>query len=173
MKFSTAAAMSLVGLLLAGCGQPVTDTQSVGSPGDTRTETGYEEGASPAAPDRAEAPRPETPEGAVIRPSAPVAPEPADNTGRNIGDGDAMALTPGDQAETQADIEITRQIRRALTQHEDLSTTAKNVKIITANGQVVLRGPVNSIKEQQQIVQIAQEVDGVAVVDSELELAME
>jgi len=94
----------------------------------------------------------------------------ADNTGKNVRDRSGETLTPGDQGTTKEDIEITRGIRKALMDKNELSTTARNVKIITTNGKVTLRGPVNSAEEQQSIVTIAQGVPGVTSVDNQLEV---
>jgi hyperosmotically inducible periplasmic protein len=94
----------------------------------------------------------------------------ADNTGKNVRDRSGETLTPGDQGTTKEDVEITRNIRKAVMDKSALSTTAKNVKIITTNGKVTLRGPVNSPEEQQAIVSIAQGVAGVTSVDDQLEV---
>lgn len=94
----------------------------------------------------------------------------ADNTGKNVRDRSGETLTPGDQGTTKEDIEMTRNIRKALMDKNELSTTAKNIKIITADGKVTLRGPVNSTEEQQSIVAIAQGVPGVTSVDNQLEV---
>jgi len=93
-----------------------------------------------------------------------------DNTGKNERDRSGDSLTPGDQGESEADREITRQIRRAITANDQLSTTAKNVKIITTNGKVTLRGPVKSDQEKQAITAAAQSVTGVAGLDDQLEV---
>jgi len=94
----------------------------------------------------------------------------ADNTGRNVRDRSETALNPGDQGNSDSDREITRNIRRALMKNNDLSTTAKNIKIITANGKVTLRGPVASEQEQQAIATAAQGVTGVTGLDNQLEV---
>jgi len=36
----------------------------------------------------------------------------------------------------------------------ELSTAAKNIKVITANGQVTLRGPVKSAQEKQKSISL-------------------
>jgi osmotically-inducible protein OsmY len=51
-----------------------------------------------------------------------------------------------------------------------LSMDAKNVKIITVNGVVTLRGPVNSVKEKSTIEAKAQNIAGATNVDSQLEV---
>ena len=53
---------------------------------------------------------------------------------------------------------------------EALSTTAKNVKIITINGVVTLRGPVKNPQEKGMIEAKAQQIAGVDKVDSQLEI---
>src|SRR4051794_11189748 len=72
----------------------------------------------------------------------------ADNTGRNVRDRSGETVTPGDQGNNDADLGMTRQIRRSINSNDQLSTLAKNVKVITANGKVTLRGPVNSEQEK-------------------------
>jgi osmotically-inducible protein OsmY len=52
-----------------------------------------------------------------------------------------------------------------------LSTTAKNVKIITVNGVVTLRGPVKTIEEKRTIEATAQQIAGADKVDSQLEIS--
>jgi hypothetical protein len=94
----------------------------------------------------------------------------ADNTGRNVRDRDDAALTPGDQGETASDREITRQIRRSITSNDQLSSNAKNVKIITTSGKVTLRGPVKSEQEKQLIASVAQGVTGVSSLDNQIEV---
>jgi len=94
----------------------------------------------------------------------------ADNTGRNTRDRSSATLTPGDQGSSDSDRDITRQIRRALTTNDQFSTTAKNIKIITLNGKVTLRGPVNNEQEKQAIVSSAQSAAGSGTVDDQLEV---
>jgi osmotically-inducible protein OsmY len=93
-----------------------------------------------------------------------------DNTGRNQRDrGDT--LTSGDQSETEADRTITQKIRQAVVADDSLSITAHNVKIITVNGVVTLRGPVNTDQERKTIASIAGEVAGADKVQNHLEVA--
>lgn len=99
-----------------------------------------------------------------------VGPPNADNTGRNVRDRESQALTSGDQLENAVDRTITQKIRQALVDDSSLSTYAKNVKIITINGVVTLRGPVNSEREKLDISRKAQAVSGVRNVDNELEI---
>jgi osmotically-inducible protein OsmY len=93
----------------------------------------------------------------------------ADDTGRNARDRDDQTLTPMDQSNDPRDLKLTRDIRRALTADKKLSTTAKNIKIITAGGKVTLRGPVTSTKERAKIVKKAKAI-AKGPVDNQLEV---
>lgn len=95
-----------------------------------------------------------------------------DNTGVNVRDRDSTAKTPFDQNENQTDIGITAKIRSQVVETE-MSTNAHNVKIMTANGKVTLRGPVESLNEKKQIEAIAVAVAGEGNVDNQLEVADE
>jgi len=90
-------------------------------------------------------------------PAATTAP---DNTERNVQDRSGATLTPGDQSESKADLDLTQRVRQAVVANDSLSTNAHNVKIITSNGVVTLRGPVNSTKEKANIDAKAQQIAG-------------
>lgn len=92
-----------------------------------------------------------------------------DNTARNERDRGAT-LTPGDQAENEHDRTITQTIRKAIMDDAALSTYGKNIKIITIQGVVTLRGPVNSENEKVAIDQKAKAVSGVKSVDNQIEI---
>src|SRR5262245_4200514 len=94
----------------------------------------------------------------------------ADNTARNARDANGNTLTPLDQGESEADRTITQQIRKQVVNHDQLSTNAKNVKIITQNGVVTLRGPVKTEEERATIASVALKTGGVKRVDNQLEL---
>jgi hypothetical protein len=102
--------------------------------------------------------------------AAPATDKQPDNTGVNKRDRSGQGLTSGDQGNSRSDRELTRSIRRAITQNDQLSTTAKNIKIITANGKTTLRGPVKSEQEKEQILTAAKGVQGVGEVDNQLEV---
>jgi len=95
----------------------------------------------------------------------------ADNSGKNTRDRTDAAVTSGDQSSAKADVTITQAIREAVVADKDLSTNAHNVKIITADGVVTLRGPVGSAAEKATIGATAQRVAGVSRVENELEIA--
>ena len=94
-----------------------------------------------------------------------------DNTGKNVRDRDDKTLTPGDQSSDKADVELTRRIREAVVGDNSLSTNAHNVKIITINGMVTLRGPVASAEEKAKIAATAQKLAGKKQVENHLEVA--
>src|SRR4051794_36329686 len=94
----------------------------------------------------------------------------SDNTATNDCDRSGETKTSGDQSNSSADLKITQAIRQALMKDRELSTTAKNIKVITANGQVTLRGPVTSAQEKAKIDQIAKSAAGGAQIDDQLDV---
>jgi osmotically-inducible protein OsmY len=100
--------------------------------------------------------------------SAAVAP---DNSGRNERDRNDATKTAGDQSESEADRTISQNIRKAVTSDDSVSTNGKNVKIITVDGVVTLRGPVKSEAEKTNIAAKAQQIAGVKNVENQLEIA--
>lgn len=93
-----------------------------------------------------------------------------DNTGRNARDRSGQTMTSGDQSESEIDRTVTQKIRQLLMDDDALSTNAKNVKIITVNGVVTLRGVVNSDREKNEVGRKAKDVSGVKNVDNQLEV---
>jgi hyperosmotically inducible periplasmic protein len=93
-----------------------------------------------------------------------------DNTATNERDRSRETQTSGDQSNSSADLKITQAIRQALMKDSELSTTAKNVKIITNNGQVTLRGPVKNAQEKAKIDQLARSAAGGAKIDDQLDV---
>jgi hyperosmotically inducible periplasmic protein len=64
-----------------------------------------------------------------------------DNTKVNAGDHAQSQPTADQQKNNRSDLDLTRRIRRAIVADKSLSTSAHNVKIITQNGKVTLKGP--------------------------------
>jgi hyperosmotically inducible periplasmic protein len=85
----------------------------------------------------------------------PTAP---DNTKKNK---DQTPPTADQQKNNSSDIAITQNIRKAILADKSLSGYAHNIKIITQDGKVTLRGPVRSEKEktnlQAKAVAVAQQ----------------
>jgi osmotically-inducible protein OsmY len=71
----------------------------------------------------------------------------------------------------KSDRDITQQIRKAIVGDKSLSTYAHNVKIITRNGQVTLKGPVRSDEEKSAVEQKATEVAGSGKVTNQITVA--
>ena len=59
-------------------------------------------------------------------------------------------MTADQQKMNAADQEITRKIRRSIIADKSLSTYAHNIKIISQDGAVTLKGPVKSDAERKQ-----------------------
>jgi osmotically-inducible protein OsmY len=81
---------------------------------------------------------------------------PPDNTKANKGD----TVSADKQKMNADDRKITQDIRKAMMADKELSTYAHNVKIITMNGMVTLKGPVRSVEEKNTIAAKAAEVAG-------------
>ena len=93
-----------------------------------------------------------------------------DNTAINQRDRSGETETSGDQSNSSADLKITQAIRQALGKDSELSITAKNIKVITNNGQVTLRGPVKNAQEKAKIDQLAKSAAGGAQIDNQVDV---
>jgi hyperosmotically inducible protein len=91
-----------------------------------------------------------------------------DNTKVNERDRSKDEPTADQQKDNRSDRDITQQIRQSIMKDKSLSTYAHNVKVITQNGQVTLKGPVRSDDEKRTIETKATEVAGENKVTSEL-----
>jgi len=98
-----------------------------------------------------------------------AAPAP-DNTKVNERDMNQNEPTADQQKDNRSDRDITQQIRQSIMQDKSLSTYAHNIKIITQDGQVTLKGPVRSEDEKKTIETKAAEVAGQHKVTSELNI---
>jgi sporulation protein YlmC with PRC-barrel domain len=92
----------------------------------------------------------------------------ADNTAQNTTDRSGNSLTPMNQGTSQSDIETTREIRKEIMAADGLSVNARNVKVITVDGKVTLRGTVNTGDEKRIIDDIAAKVATRVNVDDQL-----
>ncbi|WP_158787400.1 BON domain-containing protein [Granulicella sp. L46] len=77
-----------------------------------------------------------------------------DNSGQNKN----QQSTADAQSNANSDLQTTAQIRKAIIADKSLSTYAHNVKIITVNGAVTLKGPVSSEDEKQKVASDATSV---------------
>lgn len=96
---------------------------------------------------------------------------PPDNTKVNKRDQAKGAVTADQQKENSNDREITQKIRRAVMDDKTLSTYAHNVKIISQDGQVTLKGPVETEDEKKTIETKATEVAGAGRVTNQITIA--
>lgn len=93
----------------------------------------------------------------------------ASNTGINERDRDGKTLTPMDQMNNASDLKTTQEIRQALMKGE-FSMDAKNIKVITRDGEVTLRGPVKTTAELQKISMLVKPMPGVKSIDNQLQV---
>jgi hyperosmotically inducible periplasmic protein len=99
----------------------------------------------------------------------PASPPP-DNTKVNERDRNPNQPTADQQKENRSDRDITQQIRKAIVKDQALSTDAHNVKIVTQNGTVTLKGPVRSEEEKKAVEAKAAEVAGQDKVTNQIEV---
>jgi len=104
---------------------------------------------------------------AAAQNATPLAPN---NSGINVRDRSASAITAGQQPNANGDVQLTARIRRAIVKDKALSTMAHNIKIVSANGDVVLRGPVKTTQEKQAIEEKAAAIAGAGKVNNQLEI---
>ncbi len=114
----------------------------------------------------------DTPAERATNPTTDTTPEEraVDNTGKNERDRDMDTRTPEDQ-DGEMDREITQAVRKGVVDEYGVTTSAANVKIVTVDGVVTLRGPVDSESEKKAIGTIAEQVERVKRVDNQLEVA--
>jgi len=96
---------------------------------------------------------------------------PADNTKVNLRDMAKTAVTADQQKENTADRTTTQKIRQSIMKDKSLSSYAHNVKIVTMDGQVTLKGPVRSEAEKKTVVAKAVEVAGEGKVTDQISIA--
>lgn len=97
-----------------------------------------------------------------------------DNTKTNKRDRNDSTITADKQQKmSKADTEMVRKIRQSVYADKSLSTYAHNVKILSQDGRVTLRGPVRTQTERDEIQRKAASIAGADKVTNELELAAE
>jgi len=93
-----------------------------------------------------------------------------DNSKTNQGDASKGAMTAEQQKMNPADRNITKQIRSSIYKDKSLSTYAHNIKVITQDGKVTLKGPVRTEDEKAGIAAKAAAVVGADNVTNQLEV---
>ena len=91
----------------------------------------------------------------------------ADNTKTNK----AAGPTADQQKQNKTDVQITRDIRQLITKDKSLSTYAKNIKVVSQNGQVTLSGPVRTDTEKNSVEAKAVQVAGAGHVKNDIQIA--
>jgi hyperosmotically inducible periplasmic protein len=94
----------------------------------------------------------------------------ANNTKVNERDQSVTEVTAQDQGNSTRDIELTSNIRREVVKQSTFSTDAQNIKIISIDGVVTLKGPVKTVAEKAQIEKIAAKYAGAAKVQNQIEV---
>lgn len=95
---------------------------------------------------------------------------------QNMNKQDTGYMSPGgvtadQQGESVQDRELTEKIRQAVMKDKDLSMNAHNVKIITVDGVVTLKGPVASEQEKKAVEELATQLAGKDNMKSEINIA--
>ena len=166
------AGLLLGGLAVAGAQQP--SDQSAPPQPAPQTDQQAPQTATPAdqqtAPQADQPPAPQQTAPQADQPPAPQTASPADNTKMNERDRNANEPTADRQKDNRSDREITQQVRKAIVKDKSLSTYAHNVKVITQNGMVTLKGPVRSEEEKKAIEAKAAEVAGQDKVTNQLDV---
>lgn len=104
--------------------------------------------------------------------AAQAEPVKADNTKQNRGALEENAVVADKQGNGKEQIKILGNIRRVIMKQKNLSTDAKNVKILVSDSNfVVLRGPVNSVEEKERLEELVKTCKGVTGIKTSLSVA--
>jgi len=95
-------------------------------------------------------------------------PPASDNTKVNKRDRSKEAVTADQGKNNVNDRDIMQKIRKAIMDDKSLSTYAHNVKVVSQDGKVTLKGPVRSAEEKQTVEQKATDVAGAGNVTNEI-----
>lgn len=109
-----------------------------------------------------------TPSSAMTPTSSPSSSVAQDNTAVNKADRSHQQVLPTDQPNDKADIKLAAAVRHAVVKDKKLSSAAHNVKMVTAQGVVTLRGIVKNDDEKMRVENDVKGVNGVTSVNNEL-----
>lgn len=104
----------------------------------------------------------------VLLPAQPQSRPRPDNTEVNRADKAASEPTADQAKDNTNDREIMKEIRKSIVSDKSLSTYAHNVKVISQDGKVTLKGPVRSAEERTAIEEKAASVAGPEHVTNEI-----
>jgi hyperosmotically inducible periplasmic protein len=93
-----------------------------------------------------------------------------DNTSKNRRDKVCDNMTADKTSNAKGDVNITREIRKSIMASKGLSVDAQNVKIITKNGVVTLRGPVDNDNEKAVLDDLVKNCSQVQSYTNQLEV---
>ena len=161
-------------LLLAGCSQPA--DRPMNRPSDREATTPVAQSMGQDVPGKRSEQTTDVPATNSMNTSEPKSDagtlpnntRPVDNSGQNKVDKDGASLTPMDQGTSESDIAITQAARKSLTGDSSLSINAQNLKIITRDGVVFLRGPVASRVEADAVLAHVRTITGVTRVENQI-----
>ena len=88
-----------------------------------------------------------------------------------VQDKEPGQVTADQQKQNKADRELTQKIRKAVEADKTLSMSAHNVKIISRDGMVTLKGSVKTDEEKKAIEDKAVELAGAGKVTNEITVA--
>jgi osmotically-inducible protein OsmY len=108
--------------------------------------------------------------GWVVASAQPSTDSQADNTKMNQRDRNSDEATADQQKANRSDRDLTQQIRKSIASDKSLSPNGHNVKVITQNGMVTLKGPVRSEEEKKAVEEKAAEVAGADKVTDEIDV---
>jgi len=158
-----AAALAVSVIALAGCSQKSEESTAHAQQPGSDTASGTSSTTDPNAAGTAYGSTSTTtnPEGGAT---------PADNTGVNKRDANDANPTADDQSQSSADLDLAKRIRQSIVADDSLSANGKNVKVVTRDGMVTLRGPVKNEQEKKSIEDKAAQIAGADKVSNQLEV---
>ncbi|MFA7336917.1 MAG: BON domain-containing protein [Candidatus Obscuribacterales bacterium] len=92
------------------------------------------------------------------------------NSSKNARDEKLGKATAQNQSGQKKDVDITRELRKAIMATKGMSIDGQNVKIVTRKGVVTLRGPVSSESEKNLIGDLAKNCPSVVSFTNQLEI---
>jgi hyperosmotically inducible protein len=98
----------------------------------------------------------------------PQAGPPPDNSKKNLPTNHQDANRADQQSNSSSDVDLTKKIRRSISRDKSLSNYAHNIKVITRQGVVYLKGPVRSREEKDAIGSKVIDIAGAENVKNEL-----
>lgn len=93
-----------------------------------------------------------------------------DNSEMNVRDKSNVTATPQDQSNSAGDRKLLSLVRRNIVHEKSLSMSAHNIKIMTSDGVVTLRGPVKNKEEKVKLEKVTLDTPGVKSIDDQLDV---